>query len=295
MGKQFPLERVPEIEAAPEDFVLIERIPITRGGTEFPVTLGPVVGDEVPLVLLDTETTGLSASTSHIIELGLVRVQVSPSTGQVTTVECVESHYQDPGYPIPEEITEITGITDADVKGHHIDPEMLEKWFAGDPIVVAHNASFDRAFMDRAFPQFSNNARWACSSKGVAWRKLGFEGTKLEYLLYKCGAFYEGHRASIDCLAMAWLFHCRPEAVKNLLAGEKRLEYAIKAIGSPFDVKDALKERGYRWDADRKYWHTVVAESDLGVEQAFLAALYHRGDERADIKELTSRTRFKEQ
>lgn len=291
MTNSFPLERLTEIQAAPQDYALIERIPITRKGVNFPCSLSAEMGDEISLVLLDVETTGLDKNADAIIELGLVRILVSPSTGQVTSIVRVESHYNDPGFPIPAEVTELTGITDAMVQGHRIDQESLRRWFEDDAIVVAHNAAFDRRFIDRIFPEY-NNARWACSSRGIDWRKLGVGGTKLEYLIYKCGAFYEGHRASIDCLAIAWLFHCQPEATKALLAGEASVEYAIKATGAPFDVKDDLKARRYRWDGGAKVWYTVVPAETLEEEKAFLAALYHRGGERSEIRKLTSRTRF---
>ncbi|CUB06779.1 hypothetical protein [Marinomonas fungiae] len=65
----FPLERLADIPERPEDFRLLERIPLTREPQSWPLELSPVVGDEQPMVLLDTETTGLSADDESIIEL----------------------------------------------------------------------------------------------------------------------------------------------------------------------------------------------------------------------------------
>lgn len=289
----FPVSRIAEIQINPDDYKLIERIPITKLPQDaFPVTLAPATGDEITAVIVDVETTGFNASASDVIELGLAEVQVSPSTGRIHAVTRCVSVYNDPGYPIPDIITSITGITDDMVKGHHIDPELFPSWFAGDPIVIAHNSKFDRPFFHKIAPQPFHALRWACSIDGPQWRTLGFEGNKLEYLAYKTGYFYEGHRASIDALATAWVLHENPEAMQNLLASEEREEYTIKALGAPFETKDALKSRGYRWDGQAKYWHTIIAGTDLAEETAFLAATYHKGDERAEITQLDSRTRF---
>lgn len=48
------------------------------------------------------------------------------------------------------------------------------------------------------------------------------------------------------CLAMAWFFYLLPESVANLLSEADRLTVLVRAFGAPFDVKDYLKERGYR-------------------------------------------------
>jgi DNA polymerase-3 subunit epsilon len=289
----FPLGRIADIQSDPSRFRLLEQIPFTLADATFPVTLAPPIGDEVDLLILDLETTGLTAEVDKIIELGLVKVRVSPSAGQVTDIVSVLSQYEDPGVPIPELITEITGITDDMVAGHRFDEVELAQAVAGDAILVAHNSRFDRGFFDRRFPQHAGR-RWACSIQGVNWRALGFESSKLEFLLLKNGYFYSGHRAETDCLAVAWLMHRQPGALKQLIASEARLEYVVEAVGAPFDVKDSLKTRGYRWNPEKhgKVWRTVIDESQLMEEKAFLAALYHRGDSRSEIIPMKSRTRF---
>jgi DNA polymerase-3 subunit epsilon len=108
----FPLERLADIPDRPEDFRLLERIPLTREPQSWPLELSAMVGDEQPMVLLDTETTGLSADDESIIELGMVKVLYSPSTKRIVSIVDVISLYEDPGKPIPELITELTGITD---------------------------------------------------------------------------------------------------------------------------------------------------------------------------------------
>jgi len=120
MSKQqteFPLERVSEIQSRTTDFKLLERIPLTLEGVTWPLKLSDPIGDEKKLVLLDVETTGLNIQEEVITELGMVVVSYSPSAGKICTIDGVISLYDDPGKPIPEEITQLTGITNAMVKG----------------------------------------------------------------------------------------------------------------------------------------------------------------------------------
>ncbi|MGD8999435.1 MAG: hypothetical protein PVF75_03400 [Granulosicoccaceae bacterium] len=58
----------------------------------------------------------------------------------------------------------------------------------------------DRPFCENLLDDFKDIA-WACSIADINWNEEGMEGVKLEYLAYKYGPFFEGHRAMIDCQA----------------------------------------------------------------------------------------------
>ncbi len=96
-------------------------------------------------VVFDVETTGLNGSTDQITELGAVRIEDG--------VEVAEfSQLINPMRPIPEKVTELTGITDGMVRDcptiGQVIPEFA-KFFEGC-VLVAHNADFDTAFLRRA-------------------------------------------------------------------------------------------------------------------------------------------------
>lgn len=289
----FPVDEIPAIQAAPEDYRLLRRIPWTRPGTEFPIINVPADVENLKAVVwLDCETTGFNAGQDKIIELGMTKGYVDPVTGELIHLVAAVSLYEDPGFPLPEVITEITGITDEMVKGQAIDDSLVTEWLADDPIVVAHKAAFDRPFFECRFPGL-DRLRWACSIKDIPWKEYGAESSKLEYLLYKLGFFYEGHRASIDAIATAFLMAQVPRATRALLEAEATARIKVNAVGSPFDVKDILKGEGFRWDGDAKVWHTEVIEASLSETLAFLSQTYHRGGDRATLTKLTSRDRYK--
>lgn len=127
LHEAFLLKDIPRIEANRDDYRLIERVPFTKPDATFQLTLHPTVGDERPFVVAYVETTGLDTEADSIIELGLVRAEYSPSEDRITAISGALSRFEDPGKPIPKEITQITGITDADVAGHRIDEEEITR------------------------------------------------------------------------------------------------------------------------------------------------------------------------
>ncbi len=94
-------------------------------------------------VVLDLETTGTSPTASRIVEIGAVRLH---GFRQLARFE----RLVDPRRPIPAEITNITGITDAEVRGRPGIARSLEEFlhFAAGAVLVAHNARFDIGFLD---------------------------------------------------------------------------------------------------------------------------------------------------
>jgi len=91
--------------------------------TEF----GPSAGQETRTsVLLDVETTGLNTAQDEIIELAMVKFDYLPDD-RIARVTDVFSSFNEPSNPIPNEITEFTGITDEMVSGHQIDPAAVAR------------------------------------------------------------------------------------------------------------------------------------------------------------------------
>lgn len=214
---------------------------------DLPIALEPAVGDEIPVVILDTETTGLDHKKCQMIEIGLVKAEVSPTTGKITSILKAASFLQQPDEPLPDMITDLTGLTDAMLEGHSFDRAAIQSYFEDNPLVVAHNASFDRSFVENEFESL-RGLDWVCSVKQVDWRAKGFESSKQEYIAAKSGFFYDGHRAAIDCYALIEILRMHPDAVQSLIVGANLIPIELQAINAPFEKKDILKEAGFRWN-----------------------------------------------
>jgi DNA polymerase-3 subunit epsilon len=251
----------------------------------------------ITVAILDTETTGMNPAKDKIIELGIVFVEVCPQTGQAFRVTKVFNELEDPGMPIPEESTRVHHITDEMVAGKHIDDTEVESLISSVSLVVAHNAGFDRAFVETRFPIFANKA-WACSFRQIPWSEEGISSGKLEFLAYNCGFHFTGHRASTDCHALLEVLQ-RPLptsgnlAMLTLLQNARLAEIKVSALGSPFDTKDVLKERNYRWSPDKKVWAKSVPQAALDDEVAWLGQSVYSGKSfRLEFEKMTAMNRF---
>jgi DNA polymerase-3 subunit epsilon len=236
-------------------------------------------------LIVDTETTGLDAAHDEIIELAMVPFTYGLD-GEVYGVGEPFQRLRQPSKPIPPEVTGITGIDDRMVEGHVIDPADVAAFVAPAALVIAHNAAFDRKFLERYCETF-NTKPWACSMTEVDWASEGYEGVKLAYLAAGAGFFYERHRATHDCLAVLELLARRhpgsgQTGLQRLLARARTPSWRIWAENSPYDLKDVLKARGYRWNGEGgaapRAWYIDVAENDREAEVAFLKAEIYRGD-----------------
>lgn len=230
-------------------------------------------------IVLDTETTGREEG-DRIIELGLVSFAYHRDTGEVYGALDTYNALEDPGMPIPPEASKVNGITDEMVAGKRLDDEKIQAMVEMADFVIAHNAGFDRPYCERRLPFFKGKP-WACSLTQMDWAAAGISSAKLEFIAFRLGFFYDAHRAENDCLA---LLHAMNQplddmeghtALRFILAEYQKESRRLWATGSPFEAKDLLKARGYRWSdgskaSTEKAWHTDVSAELLEDELAWL-------------------------
>ncbi|MNQ89582.1 DNA polymerase III subunit epsilon [compost metagenome] len=172
------------------------------------------------------------------------------------------------------------------VAGASINVRDVEVVVDAAALIIAHNAAFDRRFLERFSSVFAAKP-WACSMVEMDWRAEGYEGVKLSYLASQAGFFYDCHRATEDCLAGIELL-ARPldkggrTALFHLLEKARTSSWRIWAEAAPFEFKDRLKARGYRWNpgdgGTPRAWYIDRAKPDLEAELNFLREEIYGGD-----------------
>jgi DNA polymerase III subunit epsilon len=250
-------------------------------------------------ILLDVETTGLNTSQDEVIELAMIKFTYLPDD-RIAAITDVFSSFNEPSIPIPEEVVELTHITDEMVAGHRIDPDAVAAFVSDAALTIAHNANFDRKFAERYWPVFERKP-WACSATEVEWRKHGFDGSRLGYLLAGVGFFHQAHRAIDDCRALMEILSSdipklNRSALSILLERARRKTVRIWAEQSPFELKDALKRRGYRWsdgsDGRPRSWYVDVDEASQAAEIEFLRTQIYLRDVDPRIQLMSAMNRF---
>lgn len=279
------------LDADPDYHVLRRLMPVRRFHVP---TAPPTPGSLSVGAVVDVETTGLDRDTDRVIELAVQRFRYD-AHGRIVEVGQPRTWREDPGQPLDPRITRLTGLTDGDVAGQAIDDETAVSILSSAKVIVAHNAAFDRPFIEKRLPAIAGKP-WGCSMADLDWLELGFEGRGLSHLLMQCGWFYEAHRAENDVLALLYLIAHEvtdgETILRKLIACAEQSTWRVHAVDSPFDSKDRLKARGYRWDRAKKNWWREVAHAALEAEQAWLKAEVYTGWGEPELHEVTWHQRY---
>lgn len=245
-------------------------------------------------VAIDVETTGLDHEQHEIIEFAAQRFRLDEH-GRIVETGRPRSWLEQPSTSIQPEITRVTGLTDLDVAGRAISDGEATGMLLGSDFVVAHNASFDRNFVEKRLP-LAAGMPWACSLHDVDWAGLGIEGRTLSSLLTAMGYFYDAHRAITDVVALITLLDWRLDAggtvAGRMVEHARRPSWRVDAEDAPYAAKEVLKERGYRWDARARVWYAVVDDAGVSDEVAWASLMLYQGRREPPTRRITWKERY---
>lgn len=208
-----------------------------------------VFGFEDEVVLLDIETTGFDPARDHLIEVAAARMKGPEVLKTFSTLV-------DPGCELPPEITQLTGITDEDLRGAPAPDagvEMLAT-FVGGRDVVAHNAPFDRGFLEHIAGKGRFTGEWIDT---LELSLIAFPRLARHRLLNLAQAFGDGlpsHRAADDVSALVTVWRvtlCGLDALGPALLGR----LATLAPDTP-------------WPARRVLTHLAAGSSSVAFDLA---------------------------
>ncbi|HZQ64920.1 MAG TPA: exonuclease domain-containing protein [Gaiellaceae bacterium] len=159
--------------------------------------------EEAEFVVFDLETTGLSAVSSRICEIGAVRVRALELADEFETLV-------DPRVPLPGPIERLTGLRSADLRGAPRVAPAVRRFvaFAGGATLAAHNARFDLSFLDRQLELLYGRKRAAPVLDTVALARRLLDGRTRRAGLASLASFFGTstepcHRALPDARATA--------------------------------------------------------------------------------------------
>lgn len=213
-------------------------------------------------VVFDVETTGLSAVYDTIIELAAVKIK----EGEI--IDRFES-FANPHHRLSATTINLTGITDDLVENAPDVPDVLAKFreWAGDDILVAHNASFDMGFLNTGYKQMGQSK---ASNPVIDTLELGrflypeFKNHRLNTLCKKFDIeLTQHHRAIFDAEATGYLL---VRMLKDALE---------KGITHHNQCNDNMG-KGNAYQRARPYHCTLLAQTQAGLKNLFkLISLAH--------------------
>lgn len=225
------------------NYKVLQRLDIREGATGVAYDGGETfIG-----VAVDVETTGIYPTTDVVIEMAMRRFRYD-GLGRILKIDRAWSWREDPGRSLSDEIVRLTGITDADLVGQEIDEDAAERLLKSADLVIAHNAAFDRKFLERRLPGAAGQA-WACSCHEVDWAAAGFDGKALGWLTAQAGFFFDAHRATHDVDAVIALLSQDTIDGVTVLAELADSAFCptvcIEAVGADFQVKGRSRAHGH--------------------------------------------------
>ena len=159
--------------------------------------------EDATFAVVDLETTGLSPVRSRICELGAVRVRRLELDGELQS-------FVNPGERLPVAIQSLTGIRETDLRAAPPAQWAVRRFleFAGDAVLVAHNARFDLAFLDREVARLTGRRLAAPVVDTVSLARRLLEGRVTRFGLASLAFFFGTsarpcHRALADAQATA--------------------------------------------------------------------------------------------
>lgn len=222
---------------------------------------------EEDVVVLDTETTGLSFKDCELIEISAARL-----SGR-EVVERFET-FVDPGRQIPPEIQKLTGISQIDVAGAPSPKEAVAALaeFVGGAPVLAHNATFDRTFVE-AVPGGANVSDiWidTLSLSRIALPRLSSHRLADMASAFGCAAVTHNSSDDVDALCGMWrIILCAltdlPAGLLGYLAGmHEEIDWAFRPVLSGL----ALADEGVRFSLPAVRARIVAAQQGHVREDA---------------------------
>ncbi|HWQ50854.1 MAG TPA: exonuclease domain-containing protein, partial [Terriglobales bacterium] len=241
------------IQAFPEAYAAAKKhgIKVLYGIESYFVNDGGAASEELPLdgefVVFDVETTGLYSAGDRLTEIGAVRIKAGKIVDSFDT-------FVDPERPIPAEITSLTGITDAMVKGAPKEAEAVLAFlaFAGHAPLAAHNARFDLSFI-RAV---SLRHGFACpvdaiDTVALARRALPtLKNHKLDTVASHFSLEFRHHRACDDAAVTGEIL------LRFMQMGAERGARCVSDLDTVFGDREDIR-RG-------KAWHQIILVKTQG-------------------------------
>jgi len=178
-------------------------------------------------LIVDVETTGLDPLKDEILELGALLFSYNRKTRLSIGIKETYVGLREPTIPIPASSSRVHGLKIKDVQGKSLDDEKILQLFNNADFLIAHNASFDRKFIQKMYPEVGKK-NWYCSMNGIKWKNYGHSSKGLQNLLVDHKIKVENsHRGLDDAIAVYYLLQQMNYSSQKTYLNEMLSEYPM--------------------------------------------------------------------
>jgi len=240
------------------------------------------------VAILDFETTHLQPDQGQVIEGAVVLTEVTDQLLIGTTLDSYWS-FNDPGFPIPPEIQKLTGISDDQVRGIHLDWGRFHAILDQADLLISHNVLFDRAWLER-WGEYKKSS-WGCSLQMIDWKSHDMPCRTLKHLAWEHDLFPNAHRAIDDVNTLTYLLRTSSKSNPEITYGQELLKnsqskkHIVFAYSAPFEAKDLLKGEKFQWSPEKRVWWKFISETELDSMSQFMKERIYQGPPRHQISE----------
>ena len=213
------------------------------------------------VLILDTETTGLSPDADRVIEVAAILYSID----HATVIECYSSLIDSGTGNAAEAINRIPPAALIEASTGSLVWQRVESLANDATCIVAHNASFDRSFCPDPLPSLRP---WVCSKNDIQWPKQTRPAPSLVALALEHDlGVAVAHRALADCDLIARLFTRSRELGADLGAMLTRAlrPSAVFAALVSYEERERAKSAGFRWEPESKQWLRRMAIEDAAA------------------------------
>lgn len=207
------------------------------------------------LLILDCETTGLDPATDSLCEVGAILFSVEHRAviQQVSFLLPIEAN----------PVQHINGISPELASWRaplHALPLFLEMASVSDAF-LAHNAAFDRQWIDPQLTPALRSIPWICTCEGIRWPGLRLNPSLTDLALAHGVPVWAAHRALTDCIYLAQVLERDPDLEAHLLQGLEPRRLVVAQVS--YDQREQAKAAGFRWDPTTKQWSRRCSQSEI--------------------------------
>ena len=214
------------------------------------------------VLILDTETTGLSPVDSVCIEVGAILFNV-PQKAVVAQLSFVLPCLVNP----VENINHIPAAVTTLGPGPEASLSLFMQLVDVSDAIIAHNTLFDQQWFGQGnLPALPESKPWICTMSDVSWpKKLGIKNrpSVIGLALAHGVPVWAAHRALTDCIYLAQVFE-RCHDLQGLLENAQKPRFLYRALVS-YDDRQLAKDAGFSWNSDGgKTWTRKLTEAEVG-------------------------------